>query len=346
MIIKYNAIEKVIIFGGSQLAVATSKYLRNSDLDVVVYTSPRHAEESVDIAGNSLAKALSMLDVNYYITKDINTDERLKNSVTKNTLGLGMGEAWSFSSDIIALFDGHLLDFMGIPHPRYRGGAHYTWMILRGDRSGACNLQVINTDMVQGEFDSGDIVKTKEYLFPESAKTPQDYFDFAINKEVNFIREFIEEVKLGKEFAAKQIDESKSLFLPRLNTLQQGWIDWSCSGRDLYRFICAFDNPYIGASTFLNSFRVHLLGACLDVSEKEFHPYQSGLVTRINQDSSIIIATTSGHLKVSCVKNERGEVINNLIKPGQRFHTPMKNIEYSKCFMPSYTAISEEECCE
>src|SRR5262249_31924544 len=162
----------------------TARTLRDLGFRVGIYTSPRHAAEPLEGDGVSLGQALTSLGFDFAVREDINADAALPGLITPNTLGIGMGEAWSFSAALIDRFGGRLLAFMGIPLPRYRGGAHYTWMILRGDRQGACNLQVINTDMIQGECDTGEIVKTRPYRFPESARTPADYFRAAVPEEV------------------------------------------------------------------------------------------------------------------------------------------------------------------
>lgn len=334
---KYNRIDKVILFGGAPLLVATTQYLRESGIGVRIYTSPRHAAEPLDEKGTTLAQALQAMGQAFVSSEDINQESGLMGEITESTLGLGMGEAWSFSPAIIKAFGGRLLDFMGIPHPRYRGGAHYTWMILRADRQGACNLQVINDEMIQGEFDSGEIVKSRGYQFPPWARRPIDYFAAAVPEEVSFIREFIDEAKAGKEFHLRKPDESKSLFLPRLHTITHGWIDWSWSGRDLERFICAFDEPYAGASTRVGGqVRVHLKGVTLDETEGPFHPFQSGLITRITADEGYVLATRGGHLKVKSILPAKGESLARPLKIGDRLFTPAKDLEGALGLQASY----------
>lgn len=324
---KFNRIDKVILFGGAPLLVATARYLKESGIAVRIYTSPRHAAEALDATGTTLAQALAALGSAFVSTEDISSEPTLQGEITPATLGIGMGEAWSFSPEIIRKFGGRLIDFMGIPHPRYRGGAHYTWMLLRGERQGGCNLQVINEAMIQGEYDDGEIVKSSAYQFPASARTPLDYFAAAVPNEVAFIREFLEEVKAGKDFDFRKPDESKSMFLPRLNTMVHGWIDWNWDGREIERFICAFDEPYAGASTRLGGMRVHLKGASLDTSEAPFHPFQSGLITRITPEEGYVIATRSGHLRVKTLVPSKGETFAKPPAIGDRLMTPAADIE-------------------
>ena len=167
---KFNNINKVILFGGSPTLVGIAESLTTDNIQTIVYTSSRHAAEVLNTSGKTLRDMLEELSLSPIITEDISKEASLFDQITPNTLGLGIGEAWSFSAAIIERFNGRLLDFMGIPLPRYRGGAHYTWMILREDRQSGCNLQIINEEMVQGCFDSGEIVKARKYIFPRAKK--------------------------------------------------------------------------------------------------------------------------------------------------------------------------------
>ena len=333
---KFSHIDKVILFGGAPLLVATARYLKDNGTAVRIYTSPRHASESLDASGTTLEQALIGLGLPFVSTEDINLEETLPSEIGAGTLGIGMGEAWSFSPQLIKSFAGRLIDFMGIPHPRYRGGAHYTWMILRGERQGGCNLQVINEAMVQGEYDDGEIVKSSSYSFPITARTPLDFFAAAVPNEIAFIRDFLYEVKADKEFVLQKPDESKSLFLPRLNTMIHGWINWEWDGQNIERFICAFDEPYIGASTRLNGIRVHLKGASFGSDEIAFHPWQSGLITRITPDEVYVIATQSGHLKVKSITASKGEILPKNPRIGDRLITPIADLESALGFRANY----------
>ncbi len=333
---KFPIFDKVILFGGSLTLVGLAQWLKSEHMKVFIYTSPRHAAEPLGTDGKTLAERLDRLELSYIETEDINAQHELVDEITPTTMGIGIGEAWSFDAEIIEAFGGRLLDYMGIPLPRYRGGAHYTWMILREDRDSGCCLQVINTDMVQGVFDSGEIVKSRSFQFPQTARIPDDYFDAEVEQAILFIKEFLVEVQQGKDFILKDLDESKSLYLPRLYTIKQGWIDWSWSGRDIERFIRAFDSPYMGASTIMDGDRVFLKDAHLEGTEAPFHPFQSGLITRLSEEEGAVVATREGHLHIKRVFDEKGQSLLPTLNAGMRFFTPLDQLEKALTYKATY----------
>lgn len=332
----FGKIDHIILFGGAPLLAAfAGSIAQNGKYRIHVFSSTRHLEEIIYLDNKTLKKTLDENGIPYFDSPEINKDPHIKDIVTENTLGIGLGETWSFNKELIDLFNGRLLDFMGIRLPQYRGGAHYSWQILRRNRIGCCNLQLINEDMIQGEFDSGEIVKTSEYLFPPSVRIPQDYFDAAIEQELDFLDQFLEEVDAGKDFSLLTLQENFSIYFPRLYTLQHGYIDWSWDSEDIELFICAFDNPYPGASTFLNTKRIYLKRCHLEFNDGPFHPFQAGLIYKISNDA-IFVATKQGTLVIRQILDENGEKASGDIKIGMRFHTPAKYLEDAMMYKAFY----------
>ncbi|MFC1821087.1 hypothetical protein ACFL9T_00130 [Thermodesulfobacteriota bacterium] len=278
-----------------------------------------------------------MFEISYFIPGDINSDPDFLNNITMNTLGIGFGEVWTFNRQTIDLFEGRLFDFMCTRLPQYRGGAHYSWQIMRKNRIGACNLQLINEDMIQGVFDSGEVIKSKEYLFPESARIPQDYFEAAVKEDDAFLMDFVNDIETDRHFTLSPVPEQFSIYFPRLNTLKHGWIDWSWCTEDIATFINAFDDPYAGASTYLDGQCVRLKDVRIEYNDGPFHPFQTGLVYKIN-DTGIYVASKNGTLIVRSVTDEKGKEIKNNIGTGRRFFTPRERIEKSMIFRADYDA--------
>lgn len=333
---KFNKIDKIILFGGARLLAEFFQYiLENAKLELVVFSSKRHLDENV-ISGKTLRELLEERNVKHYDCDDINTDENLKKEVNSRCLGIAIGAAWIFEKETVELFEkNHLLDFMGIDLPRYRGGAHYTWQILHQNRKGCANLQVIYGGA--DSFHKGDTLKREEYKIPDESIKPIDYFDFIVKKEINFLKDFLKEVEDGKDFSLKKLNEEESSYYPFLNTKMNGIIDWSWSGKDIYLFINAFDDPYVGASTFLNEKKVFLKNCRIIKSQEQYHPFTSGLIIRKDMNR-IFVATKGGILSIGKVLDEEGNDIKNSINLGDRLYTPIKDIEDAKKFKANYNA--------
>ena len=323
---RFDPIDKVILFGGSLTLAGLVDWLRNEGLETLIYTSPRHAEEKLD-GEKTLSEMLNALEVGFVITEDINADTGLMSEISPSALGIGIGEAWSFDERIIDAFGGKLIDFMGIPLPRYRGGAHYTWMIMSGERENGARLQVINKEMVQGVFDSGEIIASIDYQMEEHERLPLDYFKREVKESIKFLKSFLSDIRKGRDFDLAKINEECSLYFPRLNTLHSGWVDWrSWDGNEIETFIRSFDRPYIGASTRFKGERVFLRNANLLRGEKGFHPFQSGLVTRISDREGVVVATRNGELAIKEIIDEFGNDMILKLTTGIRFFTNAKDL--------------------
>jgi methionyl-tRNA formyltransferase len=323
----FGKINKIILLGGSRCTAELAIYLKeNNKFEFHIFTAPRQLVDIIYADGRTFEEILIKHELNYTVCDDINTEKKFIQNITSNTLGIGLGEAWSFNKEIIAMFDGRLIDLMGIRLPQYRGGAHYTWQILRGNKIGACNLQIINEDMVQGVFDSGEILKFKEYLFPIEARIPDDYFNYAVSQEISLIKEFIDEVAAGKFFSSFPLQNNFSIYFPRLHTIKNAFLNWNWETNDIDKFICAFDDPYVGVSTQLNGNLVRIKKSRVEYNDGIFHPFQIGLVYKI-YNQNLYIATKNGTIILSSVFDEKGADIISTIKTGDRFFTPNEWIE-------------------
>lgn len=336
--IKIGPIDRLILFGGGPLMVAFGKEAIKRKIHTTLFAVKRHLEEALEGgAGPTLREVLEKEKIPFFNADDINRAPELPSAVSSATIGIGLGEAYTFSKETISLFQGRLFDFMTIRLPQYRGGAHYTWQILRKNRIGCWNIQLINEEMIPGVYDCGEILKSREYLLPPSAKIPNDYYDAAHEEGIKLLCEFLDEVQAGKEFGLAKLQENFSSYFPRLHTLRHGWINWSWDCDEIETMISAFDDPYPGASTFLNGRRVFLKRCQADDSEGTFHPFMSGLIYRI-ADRSVFLAARDGALVVGKVLDEKGVDLIPTLKVGQRFFTPMKALEEAMQYSAEYDA--------
>ncbi len=325
-----------LVGGGIQLA-EFSKLLKTKNKEVTVFAAKRHAEEVLPILKLSLKEYLLRLDIKLISPEDINNDKTFLSKCNSNTIVLGFGETYKFSQQVINDYKFRLLDVMGVPLPKYRGGAHYTWMIMMKNKSTAVHLQQVTTNTVQGEFDDGMLLKSKNYNFSQSAITPNDYFKEAITEVITFLEEFVDEVDSNQVFKLKNINEENSMFMPRLHTLTNGWINWNWSGDEINSFINSFSDPYLGCSTLLNGERVFLKNSSIIDKDLNFHPFQSGLIYRISNDS-ICIASKGCGLMIKYLGNNLGIIDYNQQLIGKRLYTPIKEMESSMFEQPEYNS--------
>lgn len=332
---KLGKCDNIILIGGARLLAEFAVQLKKKNWPVVVFSSPRHLTESVDAAGTTLQKCLESAKIKFYSSENINSDARLPEHITEGTLGIAMGAAEMFKKPLVDRFRGKFFDFMGIPLPQYRGGAHYTWQILAGHRSGACNLQVIEGGA--DSFHKGAIIRSSRYQFPASCRIPLDYFDAAVPREAAFLMKFLDDVRKNKDFKPAALDENSSSYYPFLYTKKQGFIDWSWSLAEIERFICAFDDPYAGASSYVGDLRVHIKKAFAQKKREGFHPFHAGLVYR-GDARGLFVAVRGGTLLVKQVEDENGRDVLKTIKPGVRFYTPPEFLKAAFEFNAEYGA--------
>lgn len=336
-LMKIGSIDTLVLFGGGKLMVEFAKIARKKGIKPYIFAVKRHLEENIyHQPPTTLRQKLREEKINYFEETDINKNSKLKSFITEKTIGIGLGEVYTFKAETIALFKQKLFDFMVIKLPQYRGGAHFSWQILRGDKIGCWNIQMINTEMIQAVFDSGEILDKKEYKIPDSARIPDDYFNIAHKEAIKLFVKFIDDSISGKKFQLKEIDNKQSLFLPRLYTLKQGYINWSWNQEEICRFICAFDNPYAGATTFIQGRKVLLKDCSLVKTDGKFHPFISGIIYR-KQDNSIFVAVKDGGLIIKNVLYNNKNIIDDL-NLGSRFYTPFRYLDEALSYEAEYNA--------
>ena len=317
-------VREIILLGGGEILRRLVTWANDLQIKVKVITSPRHASEELD--GKSLRDFLENTNTDFIVVEDIQTHEVEKfvgGSV--NSLYLSLSAAWIFKDETIkSLFQNRLINCHGTRLPNNRGGGGFTWQILMGNRFGFSLIHKVDAGI-----DTGQIISYEEFLYPASLRTPRDFEIFYLAKTFTFLTKFIVAVReRSLSFDVMKQSEYFASYWPRLNSEINGWVNWSWTSADIDKFICAFDDPYPGAQTFINNQTVHLRGASLTTQDGFFHPFQSGIIYRVS-DSWICVATHGATLILENVYNENGKSILKSLKPGDRFITPESYLSQS-----------------
>lgn len=319
--------------GQGELLLRLAKRLKERKYDVLIVISPRDTKEKtiVDSKNRNFEDALRKENMEFIISKDINNEKNLMKKINENTIGISLGAAWIFKEEFIKKFNGRLVNTHGTRLPQDRGGGDFSWRILRGERLGYNIIHVIDPGV-----DTGTIIKYREYLYPHWCRIPNDYRKHSIEKYLELLEEFIDEIEKKQEFKEINQQEYFSSYWPRLCTDIHGYINWKWKLKELDSFICAFDDPYKGATTFVKDMKVRLKKSSISVNDGPFHPFQKGIIYRISKNL-LFVATEDGTLIINSIEDEKGNNIIDKIKVGDRFFTPSEYLEKAMQFRAVYT---------
>ena len=314
--------DEIVLLGGGELLCKLSLWSKSLNIPIKIITSARHYEESYN--NLTLQEFLTKEKIEHIVPKDISSKSVIEFiGKGKNTFFLSLGAAWIFKEDVIYnIFNKKLFNLHGTRLPQNRGGGGFSWQILNSNRFGFCTLH-----MVDAGVDTGDIISSDEFLYPASCRTPSDYEKIYKEENFKFVTRFI--TRDSNKITTTKQSEYFSSYWPRLNTDINGWIDWSMNAIEVERFICAFDSPYDGARTLINSQKVRIKNVSITQQDTSFHSYQSGIVYRKGK-SWLCVCLKNYTLIIEDIRNDKGEDVFSLIKVGDRMHTPIEKIESSK----------------
>ncbi|HDL01618.1 MAG TPA: hypothetical protein ENH23_05230 [candidate division Zixibacteria bacterium] len=328
----YQSVTDITLIGSGEPFIHAAKILLSSGYNLKAILAPRHATNILPLSNKSVEEALSQLNIKYYILEDINEFNSIADSIPSNntSLALCFGPAWVFPRSVTEHFGAGMINFNGIPIPRYLGGAHYTWQILNGDRTVGMAMQEITMNI-----DRGDILRFEEFLLGAEARVPQDYYEGTYKIACSFIEKFIDDIKNGESFKPVPYDifEGRRFYFPRLLTLHQGYIDWSWTAEEIVRFCCAFDKPYPGASTYINNNRVHIKNVSVEKGDGYTHPFCTGLIVRQSHGVAWV-ASKCGILVIREAVDENGKDILQSLKEGRRLYTPSNILDGARKYQP------------
>ena len=314
-----NNLKNVFFIGEDDNLEAFHEINKNKGINSFLVTS-KH--QSKLISKNHKYKVFDKLDNKFknYVRENCNI---------KNTLFISFGSRFIFRQETIKrFFLNNIVNFHNSRLPYDAGGGDYSWRIIREDR---IESQLVH--LISDKIDGGPILDAKTTIFPSYCKVPIDYRNYSMKTFREFYESFVDKILKKKSFNIQIQSESLGRYNPRLNTNLNGYIDWNMDAHQLYNFINAFDDPFKGASTFLNNKkfgRLYIKKVHLHGGDSSNHPYMTGLISRHDKNWVVVSTTNKYMLLIEEVLNSKGENIITKLKPGDRFLTPIKYLEKGK----------------
>jgi methionyl-tRNA formyltransferase len=295
--------------------------------------------KSMVITSSSQSSSIEK-NINYRIYDKI--DDNFKNDIKKevdisNTLFISLAARYIFKKNIIDFFKHNLINFHDFRLPLDAGGAGFSWQILREDR-----IHNSLVHLVDEGIDTGPIIDFETTIFPNYCVRPKEWEAYNLERFELFYIQFIKKIINSKKMNLMHQPPYIGRYHPRLSTIHNGFIDWSLESHSLTSFINAFDEPYEGASTYINSTskKVHIKNITLHGGDSSNHPFMSGIISRHDKDWIVVCTTDKYTLLIKEVIDESGVNIINKLKVGDRFFTPEKNLIEAREYRAKFNSTS------
>ncbi len=253
--------------------------------DVNIVTEDLHLNMPTS-DGRIFADRLIEHNISPIVLDEISVDS-IRHLVDEQTWGLSINAIWIISQEVIDLFGGRLFNYHNARLPQESGAACYTWKILRNHRKAS----LIIHDLTK-EIDAGNIRMAFDFDIPLG--TQAEIYEQMRPLEDYFLGKWARECEEGGNFPVIVQDQAERCYFPTLDTMANGWIDWSWTGEEIASFIMAFDSPHLGASTMLGEKRLHLINAQYSDEVDDFHPFHAGIIFRKTNGRIYIAARGSG----------------------------------------------------
>lgn len=326
----------LLFLGGGLLTLELCRSIKlvDNNVSLFVLSSPRHLGEV--FRGATLEAHLLDAGIRFSHVESFNEDtlRNLKLEGLTEYFPVSCGAPWIFKSRLTSrYFRRGIFNIHGTRLPDYRGGGMYTWQVMGRNRFGYSLIHEIDDGI-----DTGSIIFVQEFLYPGFCRKPIHYYEEYVKQNTRILPNILIGLVKGEfEFSRMIQPEYLSKYWPRVNTGVHSWIDWGMGAFDLEAFICAFDDPYEGAQTFINGQKVFIRDVYLNTQDGNFAPFQFGLIYRVSP-GWICVACRGGALIIREVRDEMGECLLGALKVGDRFHTPSEIVDQAYRTRVKYTS--------
>ena len=252
--------------------------------------------------------------IEFQLINHISEAKLEKHANDNDLIIMSMNNHSIFSRSIVNMFDQRIFNYHNATLPLYRGAGAHSWRLMAG--SLATNLTI---HRIAEKVDTGEIICELNVKFDPEINNLEDTYKKIREHEEDLFIKF-----LSQKINIKEQSEHDSYYWPMLNTAKNGFIDWYFNAKEIKSFCAAFDKPYEGAKTFLGKSTVYFSNVELANDDFKFHPYQRGLIYRINNNGTFV-ATIEGGILVKSIVIEGDDTL----RVGKRFITPQSIIESS-----------------
>jgi len=237
---------------------------------------------------------------------------------------------FKINKKILRLFKNKAFNYHLGKIPEQIGASSSFWYTMNNSKETA-----ISFHRISNELDKGELLYEKKFKLKEEHST-LDFYKHVNKQEKKALYEFLTNILNNKKIKSIKKDDEDTIYMPKLNTHIHGFIDWSWSAEEIFRFTKVFDEPFKGASTFMGQKRVYLKNVSFYPSKIKFHPFQFGIIFN-KYKKKIYIACKDGYIKASLFSNKNKINMSEIIL-GSRLYTKQIYLDNAKILRSVHTS--------
>lgn len=286
-------------------------------------------KEMENLIFHSLVIKCQKKDIPFFVMEKMNSLETIQQIIEWNPeLIIVSGWYHMIGKKILDIPSKGVIGLHSSMLPRYRGGAPLVWQMINGEKTAGISLFYMDVGV-----DSGDIVAQTPIPIEEYDTIGTLYAK--VNREgIKLLKDNLPLIAEGKSLRVKQVGLSDNEIYPQRSP-QDGIINWTNTGRQIYNFVRAQTKPYPGAYTYYSEYKI-VIWKCMIIHNK-YLSGEPGVIAdiKIEHGKCEPIALTGDsecaiHIKEFLVLNENGQAVeagNDLFRVNEFFRD---NIRYGK----------------
>jgi len=224
----------------------------------------------------------------------------LQTLVTEEKINAAILIGWRylFDDSILELFHGNVVIYHDSLLPRYRGFAPTATAVINGEKE--IGFTVVFADK---EIDGGQIIYQKRYELRDEYYM-KDIVSLLSRGYAESISEVLSNLSNGKFVAQDHSGATYSCW----RDLSDMEIDWRRSNKDVYNFIRALGDPYLGAFSYLDGQKIIIKSSEVLDEDVRFEIRYPGKLWKINKDQAVVICG-EGLLRIKDCYDDKGNRI-------------------------------------
>lgn len=322
--------KSLIVIGGNRESEDSplnhiNDYCKKKKVKLLYVTNKIHLAKKCE-KFESFNELLKKNKINFLEKNSLKNFNFLENYLNKNKNSIVLTTFCflKINEKIIQLFKNRIFNYHLGKIPEQVGASATFWYTMSEQ-----NFTAITFHKITNELDAGDIIYEKKFKMKNQNYSLKEFYKEVRKKEKVAINIFLDKIfQKNKLITVKKNYIDNKVYMPRLSTMHHGFINWNWTAREISSFCRVFDEPFKGATTFLQNEKVYLKKVSSHKHKIKFHPFQYGIIFN-KVKSKIFVACKNGFIKAEITFDKKIKNHSKIVL-GTRLYTDQYFLDQAK----------------